>query len=465
MSDFAERMPSPGAARLTRNTLWNLLGNGLPLLVAVVVIPSVLERIGPDRFGVLTVVWILTGYSSLFEPGIARAVTRAVASRLGGAGDEAQVAPIVWGSVRIMLIFGTVSGFLFAAVGRGLLTIVVRVPPAVFEEVVATLYLLAASLPLVCMTMALAGAIAGYQQFGLIAAIRIPASSLSYVAPLVVSMVSTSLVPIVAVLILVRLAATMMLFLACRKIVSSSGETNREAPQDVGALIRSAGWMTVSNVIGPAILYLDRLVILGLMSVSALTYYATPYVLVDPLRAFPAALMGATFPVFAASYRRDPAGTARLFERTLASVFAVLFPITLLLVAFSREILILWLGAEFAQASTMVMRLITVSVFLSCVGRVPFALLQGVGRADLTAKLHVVELPAYLVLVLGLTLAYGPVGAAAGTAIRALAHLAVLLTLSWRLVPSSWGSRKDGNRRSTPKADLPMAVAPRGENE
>ena len=435
MSNFTERIPSPGGARLTRNTLWNLLGHGLPLLVAVLVIPSVLERIGPDRFGVLTVVWILTGYSSLFEPGIARAVTRAVAGRLGRGGDEAQVAPIVWGSVRMMLVFGIVAGVVFAAVGRGLLSVVVRVPPAVFAEVVTTLYLLAASLPVVGVTMALAGAIAGYQRFGLIAAIRIPASSLNYVTPLIVSMFSTGLVPIVGALILVRLIAAMMLFLACRKIVSPSGEVSRETRVGAGALVRSAGWMTVSNVIGPAILYLDRLAILGLISTSALTYYATPYMLVDTLRTFPAALMGAAFPAFAASYRHDPARTARLFERTLGSVFVVLLPITLLLVVFSRQILLVWLGAEFARVSTVVMRLITVSVFLSCLGRVPFALLQGVGRADLTAKLHLVELPTYGLLLLWLTRAYGPIGAAAGTTIRALVHVVALFALSWRVGP------------------------------
>ena len=117
----------------------------------------------------------------------------------------------------------------------------------------------------------------------------------------------------------------------------------------------------------------------------------------------------------------------------MGSVFVVLFPITLLLVVFSRQILLVWLGAEFARVSTVVMRLITVSVFLSCLGRVPFALLQGVGRADLTAKLRLVELPTYGLLALWLTRAYGPIGAAAGTTIRALVHLVALFALSWRV--------------------------------
>lgn len=39
---------------LARNAVWNLLGNGAPMIVAVVCIPILLRGLGKDRFGVLT---------------------------------------------------------------------------------------------------------------------------------------------------------------------------------------------------------------------------------------------------------------------------------------------------------------------------------------------------------------------------------------------------------------------------
>ena len=69
--------------RLVRNTFWNLLGEGAPLLVALVAIPRLVHAMGMQRFGILTLVWMLIGYLSLFDLGLGRALTNLVAQKLG----------------------------------------------------------------------------------------------------------------------------------------------------------------------------------------------------------------------------------------------------------------------------------------------------------------------------------------------------------------------------------------------
>jgi O-antigen/teichoic acid export membrane protein len=55
-----------------------------------------------------------------------------------------------------------------------------------------------------------------------------------------------------------------------------------------------------------------------------------------------------------------------------------------------------WLGAEFSGNSSAVLRWLAIGVFINSLGQVPFALLQEVGRPDITGTLHLVELPLYL---------------------------------------------------------------------
>jgi O-antigen/teichoic acid export membrane protein len=50
---------------LRNNTLWNLAGSGLPLIAAAALIPFMLQRLGNEAFGVLTLIWALIGYFSL----------------------------------------------------------------------------------------------------------------------------------------------------------------------------------------------------------------------------------------------------------------------------------------------------------------------------------------------------------------------------------------------------------------
>ena len=52
---------------LTTNVVKNLLGQVLPLLVALISIPMLIKDMGTERFGVLTIAWIVTGYFSIFD--------------------------------------------------------------------------------------------------------------------------------------------------------------------------------------------------------------------------------------------------------------------------------------------------------------------------------------------------------------------------------------------------------------
>ena len=90
---------------LARNTLWNLVGSGAPLAVAVFCIPILIRGLGKERFGVLTLAWALIGYASLFDLGLGRALTQLVARKLG-AGEEREIPSLAWTSLLLMLLLG-----------------------------------------------------------------------------------------------------------------------------------------------------------------------------------------------------------------------------------------------------------------------------------------------------------------------------------------------------------------------
>src|SRR5206468_4329419 len=100
------------------------------------------------------------------------------------------------------------------------------------------------------------------------------------------------------------------------------------------------------------------------------------------------------------------------------SVLLVLFPIMLCAVVLAQDGLKLWLGPEFAQHSFRVLQLLAVGVFINSLAQVPFTLLQGVGRPDVTATLHLIELPLYTGLLWLLIRIWGIEGAAIAWTVR-----------------------------------------------
>src|SRR6266851_5762671 len=112
---------------LARNTVWNLLGSGAPMLVAVFCIPILIRGLGKERFGVLALAWALVGYASLFDLGLGRALTQLVARKLG-AGEEREVPTLVWTSLLLMTLLGVAGAVVVVAVSPWLVHDVLKIP-------------------------------------------------------------------------------------------------------------------------------------------------------------------------------------------------------------------------------------------------------------------------------------------------------------------------------------------------
>ena len=193
--------------------------------------------------------------------------------------------------------------------------------------------------------------------------------------------------------------------------------------------------MTVTNVVGPLMVTFDRFLVGAFVSVSAVAYYAAPYEAVTKFLLIPGALMGVMFPAFSTSSIQDRGHMALLFNRSVKYLLLVAFPLVLLVVVLAHDGLRFWLG-RFAQNSVHVLQWLAVGVFINSIAQVPFALVQGVGKPDLTGKLHLVELPAYMVMLWWLTKTHGIEGTAIAWTGRALLDAVVLFALARQFLPA-----------------------------
>ena len=98
---------------MAHNTLWSLVGKIVPMLGALVSIPILIKALGTDRFGVLTLAWILVGYFSLFDLGLSRALTYFVA-RKEGAGQQEDLLSMIWTALILMCGLGVFGAIVMA---------------------------------------------------------------------------------------------------------------------------------------------------------------------------------------------------------------------------------------------------------------------------------------------------------------------------------------------------------------
>ncbi|HKD78936.1 MAG TPA: flippase [Candidatus Angelobacter sp.] len=421
---------------LAGNALWNVAGVGLPAIVAVFCLPILKNALGTDRLGVISLAWVVVGYFSVFDFGMSRALTKLVSERLGSA-REAEIPSLVWTGLSLMTALGLLGGMIAFLISPVIVNRFVKVPPYLHSETLTAFHWLSVSIPIVIVTAALRGVLEALQRFRMATAIRVPMGIFTFLGPVVVLPFSHSLVAIVAVLTLGRFLACLAHLWACFIAWPDLRHHGGFGSQLAKSMLHFGGWMTVTNIVGPMMVTFDRFALGALISVSAVAYYSVPAEIVTRLLFLPITLTGVMFPAFSTAHALDRNRVSDLFDSTLKYMFIIVFPVSVMLVGLASEGLHFWLGADFAQNSTRVVQYLAIAVFVNSLAHVPFAYLQGIGRPDLTAKLHLVELPLYIAGLWVLVKFFGIKGAALAWLLRVALDALLLFWLSAQKLPRS----------------------------
>lgn len=424
----------PAGRSLASNTLWNLFGNCFPVVVAVICLPVLKRGLGTERLGIMSLSWVVIGYFSLFDLGLSRALTKLVAERIGQQ-REAEVPSLIWTSLFLMTGLGLIGSLLTFLLAPYLVERLLKVPASLSHEALGSFYWLGAAVPVVVVTAGLRGVLEAVQHFRLATAIRVPMGIFTYLGPAALLPFTHSLIPIIAVLVVGRVLACVAHLWACFHVMPALHNGFGFHAASAKPLFLFGSWMTVSNVLGPLMVTFDRFLIGSVISIAAVAYYSIPYEVVTKLWLISTALVGVLFPVFSATSVADHTRLAHLYESGIKYIYVVLLPLTLLLVVFAPEGLAVWLGSDFAHNSASVARLLAVAVLVNSMAHVPFTHLQSVGRPDVTAKFHLLELPLYLVTLFFLAKSWGITGVAVAWLLRVMIDTVLLFWFSFRLLP------------------------------
>jgi O-antigen/teichoic acid export membrane protein len=417
-----DRLLSTGV--LARSTAWSLAALGLPSFVALVTLPWIVHGFGTERFGVLALAWTLIGYLGVFDFGLGRALTRLVAESLGT--EDPNLGRTVWTALQLMAAAGICGGAVLAIAGQWLLIDVIGVPSELRVETRTTVYLLSACLPVVVLSTAFRGILEANQNFRRSSAVRIALGVATFAVPALLLFMTRDLAVHVAALVAVRVLALVAFAALALDSVNWLGALHGFDRLAARRLLSFGAWITISNIISPIMASFDRFLVGGLISVAAVSFYAAPFDVLARTLIFPGAIASVLFPAFSAAGARRPERLPELLWGATDIVFYALFPVLFVTSCFASELLQLWLGADFAEQSSGVVRWLCVGVLANGLAALPYAFVQGLGRSDLTAKLHIAEIPGYLVALVWLAKSFGIAGVALAWSLRTTADMLLL---------------------------------------
>ncbi|MCO5791484.1 MAG: flippase [Blastomonas sp.] len=419
---------------VSRNSAYNLVGAALPIVLALATVPVYLKLVGPDRYGVLAIAWLLLGYFGLFDLGLGRATSQRIAALRDA--PPAERAATFWTALCVNVVMGAVGALLFWPLSYYLFGHFFRVDEALRPEVIAAAPLLALAVPVATTTGVLTGALQGRERFLEVNIISVLSTTLFQLLPLAVAWLYGPYLPVVLLSALgARALALLVLWQRCQ-VDLVRGQPVRPDRKLVKPLLSYGGWVMLTSMIGPLLVVSDRFLIGAILGAVVVGHYAVVFQLAERITVVPMSLTNAMFPRLATLTGED---ANRLTASAITAVLAIMTPVMVAGVFILDPFLSIWVGADIAREVGFVGKILLAGYWINSLSLVPYARLQATGRPDLVTKVLLVELPVYLpVLYFALT-SFGLVGAAVTFSLR-LAVDYVLLSLVAGRIAAPWAT-------------------------
>lgn len=403
---------------LIKNSMWNLGGFIIPTLVAIPSLGLLARYLGTEKFGLFTLAFAIVGYASIFDAGLTRAVIREIAINRNSKEEQRRI--ISTSTVSIGVLGCVAALFIYITIPS--VQSLLNISEVSNSDAELAFKILALSIPVFLLNQVWLAYLEGHELFANINIQRVISNSCIAGLPTIFALYSATLTMAIAGLLLGRLISLFISFWFCRKIITHSGLLFDQST--LKRLIKFGGWMTVSNIISPMMVYFDRFIISNMLGANQVAYYTAPSEGVSRALNVPSALARALFPKLSkASNKSEKMHLEKISYFLIASVCC---PMILLGFIYAQEIMVLWMGSEYADEPVIILRILLVGFLFNALAQIPFSKIQAAGKAHITAILHACELLPYLALLYFLSSNYFLIGVAISWSIRVTVDFVLL---------------------------------------
>lgn len=388
----------PGFARAARhvglNTIYQVGSQTAPAVAALLAIPFLLRHLGPELFGIVTIFSTALLYFTMLDLGLGRAATRFIAQSMeSGRSDDLR--RYLWGSVLLLLFVGVGVALICLPAVSVVVSHYLKIPLAYSRATSQAFYIICVTVPVVTLTATFRGYLEASGRFLFVSVVAGSAGVGNYAVPVVVILMGGGLVGIAAAFAAVRVAA-------CVAFAGGSLLTKHRPSLrpifDIIALRRMlsfGGWLSVSNIVGTATIYCDRLLLGTWVGMVAVTSYGLPLDVISRLQIIVTSFCSVLFPVMS---RLDESGSPQfqtLYRGAIALAVAVMTPLAALLAVAAPFLMKLWLRQRVTPDSVFAAQVFLAGAVIQSVGSIAWTALHARGRSDLTAWVHLAEFPVY----------------------------------------------------------------------
>ena len=408
---------------LIKNSFYNIVGFAIPTLVAIPCLGIMSRWLSVEEFGIFILSFSLLGYASIFDGGLSRAVTREIAIFRD---NELEKVKILANANLLISIFSLIASILLY-IFSGNIASLLNTSPLYLDSVIISIKLLSLAIPFYLLNLIWLGYLEGVEDFLIVIFQKTIGNTLIILFPLFFCFFEKNLIYAVSGILVGRIISLIVTFIICNKIIMRARcEFNKYV---VIRLFKFGGWITISNIVSPIMVYMDKFIVSNVLGANKLALYSAPAEGVSRLVNVPIALSKALFPKISNAKTLEEQKKLEKVSYIVIGTFC--FPLVIIVFIFAKEIMTMWMGSNYGIATENILRILIIGFFFNALAQVPYTIIQSKGFSKYTALIHLVEILPYLLSVFYATKYYGIIGAATVWTVRVIVDLFLLIAFCY----------------------------------
>ncbi|WP_407207339.1 flippase [Citrobacter portucalensis] len=411
--------------KVIKDSYWNILAIIVPTVVAIPALGFMARLLGVELFGVFTLMFAFLGYASLFDMGLSRALVRSISINRNSSFDikEFLLVASIFVSVIACIIGLLIYLFRFHIVG------IFNVTLAVQLDVLKSLTYVSISVPFLLLNIVWQSYLEGLERFKELSLLKVITNITLSIFPVIFVCIHNSIVMAVGGLVIARVISFVIFYVYVYRALFA---TNKHTisyfnTKKLKELFKFGGWLTISNLISPMMVYFDRFVLSSGVGAANAAMYTAPAEIISKMLMIPGAISKSIFPKLSSKMDKKIARYSFMLMALVSVAMAT--PLFLL----SSWVLQVWLGKGFAAAS-LTLKILLIGFIFNALAQIPYTCIQAKGFSNITAKLHMAEILPYFGLLYILISHYSYNGAAIAWTIRVIIDFLILSILYRKVV-------------------------------
>jgi O-antigen/teichoic acid export membrane protein len=423
---------------ITKNVFYGFTSWILPFILTFFATRVIVKTLGKHEYGIYSLVLGFIGYSFVFS--IGRAITKYVAE-YQATGESGKIKDVISATFFINLVLGLIGIVSVFLLSGWLVSDVLNIDAEARSRTVIALYIASTAVFFTLFTQVFSAIVQGLHRFDIYSKILNFSSISMLLGNLMIAWLGGGLIELFWWNLLITCITCALFYASAKRLLPDFSVTHRFNRDALKLVVGFSAGVVGYQILGNVWLLFERIWITRQLGAESLTYYVVPMTVSFQIQYFIASLVIVIFPL-ASELQNDREKLERLYTKATKIISMLVVFIAATIIVHSRLFLSLWMGAEFAEVSTNLLIIHTVSFSLVAILTVSWQMTEGLGYPNFYCYLYVLCLLISIPLMIFLSYDYGNGGVAIGRLVGyAISFLSIIYVEKWffgRILAKFW---------------------------